>query len=104
MKAVQELLVPSFTPHSPVIIFTPLYKDSTVVDSIRELVAHGFEVVVLSPNLPMFLGRVSPLDGRINAMHRNSLISDLRYLGARVIDWRPVTPLVSAIAGEGAVI
>jgi len=103
MKAVEELIVPSFTPHSPIIVFTPLYKDSTIEDSIRELVAHGFEVVVISPNLPMFLGKVSPLDARINAMHRNSLISELRYLGARVIDWRPGVPVASAIAGEGAV-
>ncbi len=104
MKAVQELIVPSFTPHSPILLFTPLYKDNTIVDSIRELVAHGFEVIVISPNLPMFLGKVSQVDARINAMHRNSLISELRYLGARVIDWRPVTPLVSAMAMGGPVI
>jgi len=104
LKAVQELLVPTFTPNSPVIIFTPLYKDDSLVDSIRELSAHGFEVIIISPNLPMFLGRVSPLDAKITAMHRNSLISELRYLGARVIDWRPVSPISSAIASEGAII
>jgi uncharacterized protein (DUF58 family) len=103
LKAVQELLVPTFTPHSPIVIFTPLYKDETIVDSIRELAAHGFEVIIISPNLPMFLGRVSPLDAKITAMHRNSLISELRYLGARVIDWRPVTPISSALASEGAI-
>lgn len=102
LKAVQELLVPIFTPHSPIVIFTPLYKDTTIVDSIRELSAHGFEVIIISPNLPMFLGRVSPLDAKITAMHRNSLISELRYLGARVIDWKPVSPISSALVGEGA--
>ena len=102
LKAVQELLIPVFTPNSPVIIFTPLYKDDTVVDSVRELASRGFEVVIISPNLPMFLGKVSPLDAKITAMHRDSLISELRYLGARVIDWRPVSPLSTAISGEEA--
>ena len=100
MKAVEELIVPTFTPHSPIIFFTPLYKDSTITDSIRELIAHGFEVVIISPHLPMFLGKVSPLDAKINAMHRGSLISELRYFGARVIDWKINVPLASAIEGE----
>jgi len=103
LKAVTEILIPRFTPRSPVIVISPLVDDDSFRAAIRDLVAHGFEVIVISPRLPDFLRGGRPLDEKLAEFERNGLISELRRYTPRVVDWRKEMPLSAALMLEGAV-
>jgi uncharacterized protein (DUF58 family) len=93
-------------PQALVIGLSPLV-DPRFMKALGDLVARGFDVVLLSPSpvevTRAALGR-SPMDElacRLWALEREAQLADLRRRGLRVLDWRPDQPLELAIGGAG---
>ena len=95
--SIAEIIIRHFTPKSPVILVSALVSDETLVDGIRNIVAHGFEFICLSPDISQFLSRISDIDAHIILEERRATIEKIQTYGARVIDWDPHTPVEAAV-------
>ena len=87
---------------SAVIIMSPLEDDSTVGSAVRDLRARNFDVTVLSPSSLEFEFDARRLDRtgyEVLKTERDILLSELRGLGANVMDWEPDMLLNTALAG-----
>ena len=79
-----------------------MYKRQTIIDAVRDLRARNFEVTVLSPSSLEFEFDARRLDRtgyEVLKTERDILISELRGLGANVMDWEPDMMLITALAG-----
>lgn len=80
-----------------VVLISPL-TDTTALEAVMSLVAHGYDVSVLSPSPLEIERRYLAGSGardtayRILRMERENLIGELRRV-AQVVDWDPGTPL-----------
>jgi len=72
------------------------------MDAVRDLRARNFDVTILSPSSLEFEFDARRLDRtgyEVLKTERDILISELRALGANVMDWEPDMMLVTALAG-----
>ena len=99
---VTDRIMPHINRGSPVIIMSPLEDDSTVVSAVRDLRSRNFDVTVLSPSSLEFEFDARRLDRtgyEVLKTERDILLSELRGLGANVMDWEPDMLLNTALAG-----
>ena len=102
LKIVTNRILPHINRGSPIIILSPLEDDPTILDAIRDLRARNFDVTILSPSSLEFEFDARRLDRtgyEVLKTERDILISELRGLGANVMDWEPDMMLVTALAG-----
>ena len=102
LKVVTNRIMPHINRGSPIIILSPLEDDSTIVDAVRDLRARNFDVTVLSPSSLEFEFDAKRLDRtgyEVLKTERDILMSELRGLGAFVMDWEPDMMLNTALAG-----
>ena len=101
-------LVPSrvLPPQALVIGLSPLL-DPRFMKALGDLVARGFDVVLLSLS-PIEVTRairtLSPAEElacRLWALERKAQLADLRRRGLRILEWRPDQPLELALGGAG---
>jgi uncharacterized protein (DUF58 family) len=81
---------------------SPLEDDPTIVDAVRDLRSRSFEVTILSPSSLEFEFDARRLDRtgyEVLKTERDIMISELRGLGANVMDWEPDMLLTTALAG-----
>ncbi len=92
-----------FPLESQIIVITPLV-DYKIVQSIADLCARGFDVVVISPSPIRVEGHIIEdsdeleMAKNLKRLERDNLISEL-YRYARVVDWDPSEPLAKALKG-----
>jgi len=102
LKVVTNRIMPHINRGSPIIILSPLEDDPTIVDAVRDLRARNFDVTVLSPSSLEFEFDARRLDRtgyEVLKTERDILMSELRGLGAFVMDWEPDMMLNTALAG-----
>jgi len=102
LKVVTNRIMPHINRGSPIIILSPLEDDPTIVDAVRDLRARNFDVTVLSPSSLEFEFDAKRLDRtgyEVLKTERDILMSELRGLGAFVMDWEPDMMLNTALAG-----
>ena len=102
LKVVTNRIMPHINKGSPIIILSPLEDDPTVVDAVRDFRARDFDVTLLSPSSLEFEFDARRLDRtgyEVLKTERDILISELRGLGANVMDWEPDMLLSTALAG-----
>jgi hypothetical protein len=91
-------------PKKALIIFvSSLEDDWSVPRAMEDLVARGFNVIVLSPSpvdIEYSLQKVDAdynLAYKILAFERKNFLLNLRNTGARVVDWNPTLPLAVSL-------
>ncbi len=102
LKIVTNRIMPHINRGSPIIIMSPLEDDPTIVDAVRDLRSRSFEVTILSPSSLEFEFDARRLDRtgyEVLKTERDIMISELRGLGAHVMDWEPDMLLTTALAG-----
>jgi uncharacterized protein (DUF58 family) len=102
LKVVTDRIMPHINRGSPVIIMSPLEDDSTVVSAVRDLRSRNFDVTILSPSSLEFEFDARRLDRtgyEVLKTERDILLSELRGLGANVMDWEPDMLLNTALGG-----
>jgi len=102
LKVVTDRIMPHINRGSPVIIMSPLEDDSTVVGAVRDLRSRNFDVTILSPSSLEFEFDARRLDRtgyEVLKTERDILLSELRGLGANVMDWEPDMLLNTALGG-----
>ena len=83
-------------------MLSPLEDDPTIIEAVRDFRARNFDVTILSPSSLEFEFDARRLDRtgyEVLKTERDILISELRGLGANVMDWEPDMMLVTALAG-----
>jgi uncharacterized protein (DUF58 family) len=97
-------VVRSYFPLESQILVISALTDREIIQTIGDLCARGYDVVVISPEPLRLEGAIinnsesKELALRILAMERQNLISDLRRY-ARIIDWDTCEPLAKALKG-----
>ena len=102
LRVVTNRLMPHINRGSPIIILSPLEDDPTIIDAVRDLRARNFMVTILSPSSIDFEFDARRLDGvgyELLKTERDILMTELRGLGANIMDWEPDMMLVTALAG-----
>ena len=102
LRVVTNRLMPHINRGSPIIILSPLEDDPTIIDAVRDLRARNFMVTILSPSSIDFEFDARRLDGvgyEQLKTERDILMTELRGLGANIMDWEPDMMLVTALAG-----
>ena len=102
LKVVTDRIMPHINRGSPVIIMSPLEDDPTVVNAVRDLRSRNFDVTILSPSSLEFEFDARRLDRtgyEVLKTERDILLSELRGLGANVMDWEPDMLLNTALTG-----
>ena len=102
LRVVTNRIMPHINRGSPVIIMSPLEDDPTVIDAVRDLRARNFDVTILSPSSLEFEFDARRLDRtgyEVLKTERDILLSELRGLGANVMDWEPDMLLNTALGG-----
>jgi hypothetical protein len=85
-----------FPAHSQIVLVSPLVPDDFNV--LLQLRAHGYQLMVISPNPVAFELAYLPkspevvLAGRIVRVERELLLQKLRHAGVQVLDWDVVKP------------
>jgi uncharacterized protein (DUF58 family) len=102
LQVVTNRIMPHINRGSPIIILSPLEGDLTLVNAVRDFRAREFDVTVLSPSSLEFEFDAKRLDRtgyEVLKTERDIMISELRGLGAFVMDWEPDMLLATALAG-----
>jgi uncharacterized protein (DUF58 family) len=92
-----------FPPESQIIIISPLI-DFKGINTIVDLCAHGFDIIIVSPSPIAVEAEICPqnkiydMASRVLLMERQNIISRLRR-HARIVDWNPNDPLAVALKG-----
>lgn len=89
-----------FPARSQIILVSPLQPGDA--PPILHLRAHGYEVLLISPDPVAFeaktLGPVADLAARIARVERQALLQRLSLAGVRIVDWNVELPLALALA------
>jgi uncharacterized protein (DUF58 family) len=89
-----------FPARSQIILISPLQPGDAM--PILHMRAHGYEVLVISPDPVAFEANVfgprAALAVRIARIERQALLQRLYLAGVRVVDWNVETPLAQALA------
>jgi uncharacterized protein (DUF58 family) len=86
-----------------IIFISSLEGDWTIPKAVEDLVARGFNVIVISPSpadIEFSLQTAdvnSTLAHRILSFERKNFLSQIRNTGARVVDWNPTLPLAVSL-------
>lgn len=86
-----------------IIFISSLEGDGSIPQALEDLIARGFNIIVLSPSpidIEYSLQTVDPdydLAHRILALERKNFLSQIRNTGARVVDWNPTLPLAVSL-------
>jgi uncharacterized protein (DUF58 family) len=88
---------------SLIIFISSLEDDSSIMTAVEALQAQNFTVLIISPS-PLDI-EFAPYQGdpefdlarRILSIRRNTILSQLRMTGARVVNWNPSTPFALAL-------
>lgn len=103
LKTVASDLLPRLTPKSPVLVFTPLEDDPTVVDAITMLLSRELNLMVIVPSLPGLMKKsddpIPDDEYEVRMLERQIQIRRLRGLGIPVVDWKPDERLELAVLG-----
>ena len=102
LRVVTNRIMPHINRGSPVIILSPLEDDPTIIDAVRDFRARNFDVTVLSPSSLEFEFDARRLDRtgyELLKTERDIIISEIRGLGAFVMDWEPDMLLETALSG-----
>ncbi|HIA25346.1 MAG TPA: DUF58 domain-containing protein [Candidatus Poseidoniales archaeon] len=102
LQVVTNRILPHINKGSPIIILSCLEDDSTIVNAVRDLRARDFDTTILTPSSLEFEFDARRLDRtgyEVLKTERDILISELRGLGAYVMDWEPDMLLSTALAG-----
>ncbi|MDP7388028.1 MAG: DUF58 domain-containing protein [Candidatus Thalassarchaeaceae archaeon] len=102
LRVVTNRLMPHINRGSPIIILSPLEDDPTIIDAVRDLRARNFMVTILSPSSIDFefdARRLDPVGYELLKTERDILMTEIRGLGANIMDWEPEMLLVTALAG-----
>ncbi len=102
LQVVTNRILPHINRGSPIIVLSCLEDDATIVNAIRDLRARDFDVTILTPSSLEFEFDARRLDRtgyEVLKTERDILISELRGLGAFVMDWEPDMLLSTALAG-----
>ena len=102
LQVVTNRILPHINKGSPNIIMSCLEDDSTIVNAVRDLRARDFDTTILTPSSLEFEFDARRLDRtgyEVLKTERDILISELRGLGAFVMDWEPDMLLSTALAG-----
>jgi len=102
LKVVTNRILPHINRGSPIIILSPLEDDPTIIDAVRDLRSRNFDVTILSPSSLEFEFDARRLDRtgyELLKTERDILMSELRGLGANVMDWEPDMLLNTALSG-----
>ena len=102
LQVVVNRILPHINKGSPIIVLSCLEDDTTIVNAIRDLRARDFDVTILTPSSLEFEFDARRLDRtgyEVLKTERDILISELRGLGAFVMDWEPDMLLSTALAG-----
>ncbi len=102
LQVVTNRILPHINKGSPIIILSCLEDDSTIVNAVRDLRARDFDTTILTPSSLEFEFDARRLDRtgyEVLKTERDILISELRGLGAFVMDWEPDMLLSTALAG-----
>jgi uncharacterized protein (DUF58 family) len=102
LQVVVNRIMPHINRGSPIIIMSPLEGDPTVVNAVRDFRSREFDVTVLSPSSLEFEFDAKRLDRtayEVLKTERDILTSELRGLGAFVMDWEPDMLLTTALVG-----
>jgi len=88
---------------SSVIYISSLEQDSTISKGVERLIAHGYNILILSPSPIDIEYNLHSIDTdykiahKILSLERKNYISQLRNRGAKVVDWNPSMPLVVSL-------
>ncbi len=89
-----------FPARSQIVLVSPLQPGDA--SPILHMRAHGYEVLIVSPDPVTFeartLGPVADLAARIAHVERQALLQRLYRAGVRIVDWDVETPLAQALA------
>ena len=102
LQVVTNRIMPHINKGSPIIILSPLEGDPTLINAVRDFRAREFDVTVLSPSSLEFEFDAKRLDRtgyEVLKTERDILMTELRGLGAFVMDWEPDMLLSTALAG-----
>ena len=102
LQVVTNRIMPHINKGSPIIILSPLEGDPTLINAVRDFRAREFDVTVLSPSSLEFEFDAKRLDRtgyEVMKTERDILMTELRGLGAFVMDWEPDMLLSTALAG-----
>ena len=102
LRVVTNRLMPHINRGSPIIILSPLEDDPTIIDAVRDLRARNFMVTILSPSSIDYefdARRLETVGYELLKTERDILMSEIRGLGANIMDWEPEMLLVTALAG-----
>jgi len=101
------LVPPRVLPPQALIIGLSPLLDPRFMKALGDLVARGFDVLLLSispievTRAALALSPVDKLACRLWALEREAELSDLRRRGLRVLEWRPDQPLELVLGGAG---
>jgi uncharacterized protein (DUF58 family) len=91
-----------FPAHSQIVLVSPLCKED--LGTLIRLRAHGYEVLIISPNPIAFESAGLPADAkhvatatRLARVERTFLLKRLRQAGIQVVDWSVDRPLDQAV-------
>ncbi len=107
MEGLVDFAAPTLSKSSPIIIFSPLTDDPTIVKGISKLRVLGFPVLIISPSSVEFevnarmktrqgIKDLLPYD--VLRLEREVIMNDVTGYGANVINWDPKTPLLGVLA------
>ncbi len=102
LQVVTNRIMPHINRGSPIIILSPLEGDPTLINAVRDFRAREFDVTVLSPSSLEFEFDAKRLDRtgyEVLKTERDILMTEIRGLGAFVMDWEPDMLLSTALAG-----
>jgi len=100
-SGLEHIPVRLFPAHSQVVLVSPL--DANDLDVLIQLRAHGYQVMVISPDPVAFELAYLPdkasinLAARVVRMERNLLLKKLQRSGVQVLDWNVAHPLDQVI-------
>ena len=103
-NAVIDATVTHMLPKKSLIIFiSSLEDDPTIPETIEQLLARSFNVIIISPSpidIEYSLQSSDPgydLAYKILSLERKNFLSQLRNTGAQVVDWNPTLPLAVSL-------
>jgi uncharacterized protein (DUF58 family) len=88
-------LLGRISPGTQVLLLTPMC-DSDVARAARTFEVYGHRVTVISPDVTSD----ETVGQRLAALDRKNCIADLRSVGIPVVEWRPSTPLATALSAS----
>jgi len=90
---------------SMIFFISSLDDDSSIPKGVQQLIAFGYNLVILSPSSIdiettfQIEDKNSNLAQRILTFQRKNFLTQLRNTGAKVIEWDPETPLAASLEG-----